>query len=474
MKTRHKVLIVLAAVVGLLGAAAIVTLVILSIDEPPPDVADLEVHRLDVADEENVYWYFTRMSNVLDMPEETGESSEEEGEEAEPPTGRALVDAIREGEAWDAAFVEDLWQRNQEAVRLLEQGLACSTIQAPQMRFDSEIPEVFAWIDVARLLDLHAMLLFKQDEEAEAFEEAIRLVRFGHAIESSKGGLVLYLVGKMVKGTGIERLRAMLPGMALEPQLLVEYAALLGKLEDSETALADTFRAEHESCVSMFEDFLAGRISSDGSGEQMEHGMPPIELLRKAGITAGIYLKPNQTRRFFAETFRVAIENIPRPYVEMQEIKRPWSKKQGVVLNLLLGNIGGRILCGILLPAVSSVIEERVQAKTQLAATRALLAMKAFKVEKGRLPETLDELVPEYLEAVPLDDFDGKPLRYNPEKKVVYSVGEDLVDGGGMTKEEQKAWWLKENPWLEEHPEEEEYNKPDIWQMPDPSFPIEF
>jgi len=45
---------------------------------------------------------------------------------------------------------------------------------------------------------------------------------------------------------------------------------------------------------------------------------------------------------------------------------------------------------------------------------------------------------------------------------------------GGMTKEEQKTWWLKENPWIAEHPEEEEYNEPDVWQLPDPSFPIEF
>ena len=37
-----------------------------------------------------------------------------------------------------------------------------------------------------------------------------------------------------------------------------------------------------------------------------------------------------------------------------------------------------------------------------------------------------------------------------------------------MTMEEQKAWWKEENPGCEEDVE------PDIWQLPDPSFPIEF
>ena len=51
------------------------------------------------------------------------------------------------------------------------------------------------------------------------------------------------------------------------------------------------------------------------------------------------------------------------------------------------------------------------------------------------MPETLDELVPEYFESVPLDDFDGKPMKYSKEKRVVYAVGTDLTDNGGIGQE---------------------------------------
>lgn len=41
-----------------------------------------------------------------------------------------------------------------------------------------------------------------------------------------------------------------------------------------------------------------------------------------------------------------------------------------------------------------------------------LLALRAFKLEQGRYPTTLQELTPRYLSRVPLDPFSVKPLRY--------------------------------------------------------------
>lgn len=52
----------------------------------------------------------------------------------------------------------------------------------------------------------------------------------------------------------------------------------------------------------------------------------------------------------------------------------------------------------------------------------------------GKLPETLDQLVPAFLKSVPLDPMDGAPLRYrlNPGGGFrLYSVGTNLVDDGG-------------------------------------------
>ena len=40
--------------------------------------------------------------------------------------------------------------------------------------------------------------------------------------------------------------------------------------------------------------------------------------------------------------------------------------------------------------------------------------------------------MPEFLSDVPRDGFDGKAIRYLPDHALVYSVGRDLIDGGGL------------------------------------------
>jgi hypothetical protein len=489
MKTRYKVLIVLAIVLGVVVAAGIVALAILSQDEPPPDVADLEVHRVDVADNENGYTYLREAGKVLWWPGyESGAARADAGLLDEPPREKDPAETekgerlgeIAAGEDWDDALVDEVLSHNGETFALIEKALACPHFQVPQvLSVDAQIPEVFDWMYLVKMQSIRAMACARRMRDKEAFDEALSMVRMGHTIQGAKGSLLHYLVGNLPKTCGLEVMRQMLPATVLGPEQLKGCAEALLAYDTGGETLAETFRAEFQFCAAVLQDLLDGKMAVEDIGKvsrQQRGGERPSlrELLCRQGWIAGFVLKPNETRRLLAEDFRAAIENVPRPYAEMQEIKHPWSGKQGVIQRILSGNIVGKMLCAILLPAENGAIETKVQTKTELAATRALLAMKAFKVGKGRLPKTLDELVPEYLDAVPLDNFDGKPLRYNPEKKVIYSVGKDLKDDGGMTKEEQKAWWIKENPWIEEHPEEEEYNEPDMWQMPDPSFPIEF
>lgn len=60
-------------------------------------------------------------------------------------------------------------------------------------------------------------------------------------------------------------------------------------------------------------------------------------------------------------------------------------------------------------------------------------AVERFRLAQGRLPDTLEKLVPAFLEEVPVDPFDGKPMRYFPDEDqfVIYSIGSNGVDDGG-------------------------------------------
>ena len=67
------------------------------------------------------------------------------------------------------------------------------------------------------------------------------------------------------------------------------------------------------------------------------------------------------------------------------------------------------------------------------------LAIRLYEIDQGVRPRKLDDLVPEYLPAVPKDPFaeDNKPLRYLPNapRPLLYSVGDNGTDQGGKSAE---------------------------------------
>jgi hypothetical protein len=75
--------------------------------------------------------------------------------------------------------------------------------------------------------------------------------------------------------------------------------------------------------------------------------------------------------------------------------------------------------------------ERRCLAHTYFDAVTAIVAIQAYQRDHQALPATLNELVPEYLDKLPIDYFNGETLKYSREHKWLYSVGTDYKDDGG-------------------------------------------
>jgi hypothetical protein len=93
-------------------------------------------------------------------------------------------------------------------------------------------------------------------------------------------------------------------------------------------------------------------------------------------------------------------------------------------------------LSKLFLSAFSSAIIKEASSFACLRTSIAAVAIERFRLVHGQLPKNLNELVPQFLPAVPADPFDGQPLRYHRLAKgyVVYSVGADGHDDGGREK----------------------------------------
>lgn len=100
-----------------------------------------------------------------------------------------------------------------------------------------------------------------------------------------------------------------------------------------------------------------------------------------------------------------------------------------------------RPLSNVLVPSLNRGIflHYRVTARHRMAAIA--LAIRLYEVDHGRRPGALAELVPDYLDAVPPDPLApaGVSFKYLPdaETPILYSVGENGVDDGGLVWDEK-------------------------------------
>ncbi len=82
-------------------------------------------------------------------------------------------------------------------------------------------------------------------------------------------------------------------------------------------------------------------------------------------------------------------------------------------------------------------------ARMQCDSTLVALSLTLYHRRHGSWPTRLEQLCPELLPAVPVDRFDGKPMKYvlTGDKPIVYSVGRNRIDEGGASSPETGLGW---------------------------------
>lgn len=91
------------------------------------------------------------------------------------------------------------------------------------------------------------------------------------------------------------------------------------------------------------------------------------------------------------------------------------------------------LLLRIILPPYDKAAQADYGAKAHRRLATVALAVRLYAADHdGQLPRKLDDLVPAYLPAIPIDPFSGSPLKYKADPPRIYSVGVDGVDDGGI------------------------------------------
>ena len=117
---------------------------------------------------------------------------------------------------------------------------------------------------------------------------------------------------------------------------------------------------------------------------------------------------------------------------------------------------------------LNNVVRKTLQLEAARRVVMTAIALKRFQIKHGQWPETLDKLAPEFLAEVPIDPYDGKPLKYHPNTDgtfLLYSVGEDGIDDGGDAMPAKSASSFSSSNW--------NWLRARDWVWPQPALPAE-
>ena len=130
-----------------------------------------------------------------------------------------------------------------------------------------------------------------------------------------------------------------------------------------------------------------------------------------------------------------AYEQVLLPVVDPAK-RRVYPEHRGT--NQLLSVLGKRtpynIFAWMLLPALERSSARFAQGQMGLDLAMVGCALERFRLSHGQLPESLGELVPQFIGKVPNDIMDGQFLRYRKQSDtsyLLYSVGWNQADDGG-------------------------------------------
>lgn len=389
-------------------------------DCPPPDTSDLVIEKLSLPDVENAYTYFNEATNSLFWP--TNSSADN------------VADILR-GNKRDDEFVRNLIANNDDTVAMIKEGLDCRICQGPEItKYDDPLPPLGTWRHVAQIMALKAMSARHAGQYAQSMQLCTDLIKYGGMIQVHAESIVQYLVGIAFLELGFEQSRQFANTLGVDESLLIELSDQISQMGPFDRGLIRSFKAEYKMQSNLIDDFKEGRINYDKPSASNKEDF--AQNIKRHGWPSFLF-QPNKTKCLTANHFRVLINNASFPYSKMKPVD-PSNNELNMegknkLLVMMSGNVIGKILEGLLLPNLNGILEKKCKIECSAAATRLILTCKAYEIGMNELPDSLESLVPKYINSIPLDPYDGQPFKYSKLKAIVYSVGKDLKDSGGST-----------------------------------------
>jgi hypothetical protein len=340
------------------------------------------------------------------------------------------------------SVVAGIVHENREALTVLHEDRTLTYCRYP---IDLKLPHVslphlHKLREGIRLLQLESIQRTEEGDFEGAAMAVLSSIRLARSLENEP-----IEVSQLVRNSCFEittqSLQRMLNRSQLSDRSLIQ---LIDSLEASEAPNAMTRGFVGERCLlsALFQNTINEQLAVLGPPPDGAYGgfLFTREELGRFRIRFA-YLKitglMSRDHASFLDLIGNVIEATKSPYPEM--LKKVSEVHDQVTL-LPRSRVITRYMLGTILIPFSKAVRCVAQIRTAEIAT----ALERCRLANRRLPETLQELVPTYLSAIPTDPFDGQPMRYKRLAKgyIVYSIGENGTDDGGDGTVSARTKWM--------------------------------
>ncbi len=333
-----------------------------------------------------------------------------------PDLGERLDDEVK---SLISVYLAD----NEKALELLHEGSAIEHSRYPadlSAGMGALAPHLSKFRTGVRMLGLEGLLAAEENEGRAAVKSIKSIIGAGQSLREEPL-FISQLVRYSCSGLAVELTEQVLSRTKLEDDDLIKLMNAFERAEKPECFIR-AFAGER--C--MIIDLLRNGSAEDFSMVSIESN--PIWL--------AAYKITGSTDRDLAEFLDFTgecAEALELPLHEqlgrLQKVEAKFSKESKDRMSMF-----GKSLIRLLRPAYVRLVELHLNYICRLRVCRAGLGVERYRLAEGVLTDKLEELVPEYMDSILLDPFDGKPLRYKKLERgyVIYGVGKDRRDNGGV------------------------------------------
>jgi hypothetical protein len=286
--------------------------------------------------------------------------------------------------------------------------------------YERRIPNGLTLIRTMTFLGFDAVFLAEKGEMIGAFDRLRAGFRFAE-LSGQERSMIGYFFSSSTMRQLLLMLSRAVAGHEVQSALLFSFLDELGdaRIEAWRDQFKISLRGERVFYLDVAQEFLKWKLPSSILGDLDFFEDFSLWLIRPL-------LK------------RDIVRNLPK-YDEFEAIARLPYYRAGDALAALTDQLERlpwyAVISKQMMPRIRETCQNQAILEALIMTSRTGLACRVFKARTGRYPDSLAELVPDLVPAVPIDPFTGDPLVYRREGEgfVVYSLGSNQKDDGGRS-----------------------------------------